>query len=208
MVIIAAVLAYFIGNINPAILIGRAYGVDVRKTGSGNAGTTNAIRSIGKKAGALTFAIDVFKGWLCFFAASEIGTMPMALICGFFVVLGHMYPAVFKFKGGKGVATAFGALLAACWWFALILIAVVIVMAAIFRRVSLGVMAAAAVALVIAFNAEIMDKLSGAADYFPWWVLLIIALVVWKHRGNINRLVHGTEPKLSFGKSDKKKEEA
>jgi len=225
---IAAVCAYFLGNINPAIIIGRAKGVDIRAQGSGNAGATNALRSLGKKAGALTFAIDVVKGWAGYFIPyavfskvllyqMEEGTaymiwylpivLPAAMLCGLCVVIGHMYPAVFGFRGGKGVATAFGVLLAAAPLYALVLLAVVIVFTAIFRIVSISVMIAVAVALVLVFWGGGFQGESFFYDvgflqfnvYQPLWVIVILALVVFKHRENIKRLFKGEEKKLSFG---------
>ena len=244
-IVIAAVGAYFLGNVNPAIIIGRAKGVDIRAQGSGNAGATNALRSLGKKAGAVTFVIDVAKGWAgyyvplmvfrqlalmnesvmsgmgselsCVFEAAHstvnLSILPPAMLCGLCVVLGHMYPAVFRFRGGKGVSTTFGALLAASPLYALILLAVVIVFTAIFRRVSLSVMIAVAAALVLVFwnGYFLQDTLIYYVGFMrfsvfdPLWVVIILALIVFKHRGNIARLVRGEEPKLSFG--GKKKEE-
>ena len=244
-IVIAAVCAYFLGNVNPAILIGRARGVDIRAQGSGNAGTTNALRSLGKKAGALTFVIDVIKGWagyyvpllICMgvalnneglsfrtvlpllseptaFVAWNAAVYAPAMLCGLCVVLGHMYPAAFGFRGGKGVATAFGVLLGVSWAYALILLAVVVVFTAIFRRVSLSVLIAVAVALAIVFYGYAQTDTGFFhiyntgfmifSTYMPLWIIILLALVVWKHRGNIKRLIKGEEPKLSFG-SDKGK---
>ncbi len=246
LIAVAGVCAYFLGNVNPAILIGRAKGIDVRAQGSGNAGATNALRSMGKKVGALTFVIDVAKGWAGYYvplsvflyvslsneevfnglassqlAASEAAhtlwsmtaTAP-AMLCGLCVVLGHMYPAVFGFRGGKGVATAFGVLLAASWAYALVLLGVVVLFTLIFRRVSLSVLIAVAAAIVLAFWPGGMQADSffynvgffQFNDFQPLWVVIILALVVWKHRANIGRLVKGQEPRLSF--SGKKKDEA
>ena len=219
-IVIAAVCVYFLGNINPAILIGRAKGIDIREQGSGNAGATNAMRSLGKKAGAATFLIDVLKGWVGFFvpytiflrfllqdeaiASSGIqetlGALTIvsshSMLCGLCVALGHMYPAAFGFRGGKGVATAFGVLLGYSWPIALILFGIVIVFTAIFRRVSLSVMIAVAVALVIA----LLPNYGPPERYPQLWIIILLVLVVWKHRSNIKRLFKGEEPKLSFGR--------
>ena len=201
--IIAAVCAYFLGNINPAILIGKAKGIDIRAQGSGNAGATNAMRSLGKKEGALVFGIDVVKGWAGYFVPSLIIVRIIggdttayfsAMLCGLCVVLGHMYPAIFGFKGGKGVATTFGVLLAASWQYALILFGIVIVFTLIFKRVSLSVMIAVAAAVIL----FILGIPSNAILMSPLWTMLILALVVWKHRGNIKRLVKGEEPPLDL----------
>ena len=212
---ISAVGAYFLGNINPAIIIGRAKGIDIRAQGSGNAGATNALRSLGKASGALTFIIDVVKGWAGYFLPLIIfKDIPLSLLCGLCVVIGHMYPAIFGFRGGKGVSTTFGVLLSASPVYALILLAVVIVFTVIFRRVSLSVMIAVAVALVLIFWGGGFQGESFLYDvgflqfnvYEPLWVIIILALVVWKHHENIKRLLRGQEPKLKFGsgKKDKK----
>lgn len=198
-ILAAAICTYFLGNINPAIIIGRAKGVDIRQQGSGNAGATNALRSLGGKAGALTFIIDVAKGWIGFYfliAVWGVAAFAPAMLCGLCVVLGHMYPVIFGFRGGKGVSTVFGVLLAASWLYALILLAIVIVLTLIFRRVSLSVMIAVIAALVIVFWNG-----AGLTDIDPLWTVILLALVVWKHRSNISRLIKGQEPKLSFGKN-------
>jgi len=195
LLVLAAVCAYFAGNINGAILIGKAYGVDVRKEGSGNAGTTNALRSLGKKAGAVTFATDVAKGWAVFFLASHFGSIALAYLCGLCVVLGHIWPVTLGFKGGKGVATTFAVLLAAAWPFALILLGVVALFIAIFRRVSLAVLIAVATGLVLCFS-----RAGGlAAGIDALWLVVLFALIVWMHRANIGRLLRGEEPKLTLG---------
>jgi glycerol-3-phosphate acyltransferase PlsY len=190
--------SYFTGNINPAIIIGRIHGVDVRSEGSGNAGTTNAIRTIGKKAGALTFAIDVLKGWGPLTAITHIlgienGGAEFAFLCGIFIIIGHMWPVVFGFKGGKGVATAFGILLFLDWRLALALIGVVIALTLATRIVSLSVLVACVLAIPLSY---ILDR-----PYLPG-VVIIIALVVFKHRANIGRIIRGEEPKLSVGNKD------
>jgi len=196
---IAAVAAYFLGNVNPAIIIGRAKGIDIREQGSGNAGATNALRALGKKVGAITFVIDVVKGWAGFFIPLIIfKDLSLAMLCGLCVVLGHMYPAVFGFRGGKGVATAFGVFLAASWLFAVILLAVVALFAAISRRVSLSVMIAVIVAIVLVFT---ITSFNSVID--PLWLIIILAFVVFKHRANIARLIKGEEPKLNFGSGKK-----
>jgi glycerol-3-phosphate acyltransferase PlsY len=203
-IVISAVGTYFLGNINPAILIGRAKGIDIRAKGSGNAGATNAARSLGKKAGAATFLIDVVKGWAGFYILIAIwgaSAIAPAMLCGLCVVLGHMYPVFFGFRGGKGVATVFGVLLAASWLYALILLGIVIVCTLLFKRVSLSSMIAAAAAIVLVF-------LGGPliTEAQPLWVIILMALVVWKHRSNIKRLIKGEEPKFSLGgKTENKK---
>ncbi|GHU64801.1 glycerol-3-phosphate acyltransferase [Clostridia bacterium] len=216
--LVACVAAYFAGNINPAILLGKARGIDIRAQGSGNAGATNAARSLGKKAGLLTFVIDILKGWIVCFLAGAIGfglsstdspdKLLLSMLCGFFVILGHMWPVTFGFKGGKGVSTTFGVLLFFNPIFALSLFGIVIIVTLIFRRVSLSVLIAVAFALVVVWQTGgALTESVGNYDvlYFvfntwiPIWTTVIFVLIIWKHRSNIARLVRGQESKLSFG---------
>jgi glycerol-3-phosphate acyltransferase PlsY len=193
--LIACALAacYFIGNINPAILIGKAYGVDVRSEGSGNAGMTNAMRTIGKRAGVMTFLIDLAKGVLPALVASQFAPAPFAALCGVFVVAGHIWPAVYGFRGGKGVSTCFGVILALSPVLALILLAVVLAGAFISKRVSVGTLLACACAAPAAYLMDPGDMPE---------ILAAVALVVISHRANIARLVRGEEPRMSFGARD------
>ncbi|MDR1068281.1 MAG: glycerol-3-phosphate 1-O-acyltransferase PlsY [Clostridiales Family XIII bacterium] len=185
-----AAASYFAGNINPAIILGRMRGVDVRAEGSGNAGTTNALRTLGKKSGAIVFAVDVLKGVIVALLAAQLLSLAAGMVCGICVILGHLWPAVFGFRGGKGVATTFGVLLAVQPLLALLLIAIVIIIVALTRMVSLGVCLAAlaAVPLGLLFG-----------SWYPAWMAVVAALVLVKHRSNIGRIIRGEESKLSFG---------
>jgi glycerol-3-phosphate acyltransferase PlsY len=194
LIVCIAALCYFIGNINPAILIGRAYGVDVKREGSGNAGMTNAMRTIGKQAGVLTFVIDVAKGLLPTLLVSHVAGASFGMLCGALVIVGHIWPVAYGFNGGKGVSTCFGVMLAFDARLALILLALVLLWAFVTKRVSAGTLIACACAAPIAYVIDPADVLL---------TLIIIALVVISHRANIVRLVHGTEPKMSFGNRDK-----
>jgi glycerol-3-phosphate acyltransferase PlsY len=193
LIICIAVGCYFIGNINPAILIGKAYGVDVKREGSGNAGMTNAMRTIGKRAGVLTFIIDVAKGLFPTLIVGHVAGMSFGMLCGILVAVGHIWPVVYGLSGGKGVSTCFGVVLAFDARLALILIALVLLWAFVTKRVSAGTLIACACAVPIAYFLDPMDVLP---------TLIIIALVVIGHRGNIVRLLKGTEPKMSFGNRD------
>ena len=188
--IFVGVVSYLIGNISPAILIGRLHGIDIRSEGSGNAGTTNVLRVLGAKAALATLAIDVFKGFLAVrislgMDAGDYGSM-IAFAC---VVLGHIYPALYKFRGGKGVATSLGAALALNWpsAFALILIAILVV--GFTKKMSLGsILAAVAYPFLIWF-------------YYPAALPVAVAmalLVIVKHRSNIVRLVKKEEPSINI----------
>ncbi|MBQ6401112.1 MAG: glycerol-3-phosphate 1-O-acyltransferase PlsY [Firmicutes bacterium] len=197
MLILAAVYlaAYFLGNISPSTILARARGIDIKKEGSGNAGTTNALRVMGKKAAIITLVVDILKGvvavllgWL---AAGQIGAMG----CTLAVMLGHVWPIVFRFKGGKGVATSFGALLALNPLIALIELLIVAVATLISKRMSLGSVTGIILLPAVAFWR--MPEFTGIA------VILAVVMLI-KHRENIVRLVHGEEPKLGFLDKDKK----
>ena len=194
--IAAIVISYFLGNISPSILIGKAQGVDIRKQGSGNAGTTNALRVLGKKAAAAVLIIDILKGVVAVLLGRYIGGQELAMYCGLAVFAGHIWPAAFGFRGGKGIATAFGVALA---WEPLLGLAELAV-AAIFlgttKRVSVGSIAAA---IIFPFAAYYFDH-----SYLPVAVVMGVIVLV-KHRKNIVRLIKGEEPKVSFKKQEEKK---
>lgn len=193
--VLVIVLAYFLGNISPSTLLARAAGLDIKKEGSGNAGTTNALRVLGKKAALITLTVDIGKG----FAAVQIGyllsTPLAAMLCALAAFAGHVWPVVFKFKGGKGVAVAFGALLGVNWQLALTALAVVVVVVALTRMVSLGSITAAVSFPVAAYFMEPDFIYIGSA---------MALLVIFTHRGNIKRIIKGEENKLSFSKKSGK----
>jgi glycerol-3-phosphate acyltransferase PlsY len=189
--ILSALVAYLLGDISPAILISKALGGDIREKGSGNAGSTNMLRNYGKKAAIATLAIDVLKG----VAAVKIGGLLAgaggAYIAAVFVMIGHIWPAFFGFKGGKGVATALGTLLAVDWRMALIVLVFALAIMAISKMVSLGSVCAAAALPPLSFF-----MLRG----FTLYGLVMAAIVIFKHRSNIKRILDGTESKLDFSK--------
>lgn len=198
-IIATIVLAYFMGNISPAILIGRMYGVDIKKEGSGNAGTTNVLRVLGKKAAAATLLIDVFKGVFAVLLGKLVGmyflpadkAVYLTMACGLAVFCGHIWPAAFGFKGGKGVATAFGVLMAVSPVLGLAELAVVVVVVLLSRMVSLGSVAAA---VAFPFIANQYDS------RYLGWGLIMALIVLYKHNANISRIVKGEESKISFKK--------
>ena len=201
--------AYLIGGIPFGYLIGRLRGIDVRTVGSKNIGATNVFRTVGKKWGLLAFACDVLKGLLPTLAAkayapTALTWLPLAV--GIACVLGHMLTPYMKFRGGKGVATAFGMLIGlipALVGVAFLLFAIVF---ALSHYISLGSCSAAAF-LAITIWFPILGT-AGAADLPQAILVTLIALfVIWKHRANISRLVHGTENKIYLFKSSKGKQE-
>ncbi len=190
---------YFIGGIPFGYLIGRLRGVDVRTVGSKNIGATNVFRTVGKKWGLLAFACDMLKGLLPTFAAKCWGGP--ALWVGVACVVGHMLTPYMKFKGGKGVATAFGMLLGlvpGVVGTAFLLFAVVF---ACSNYISLSSCSAAAF-LAIAIWFPVLDS-EGATNLPQCLLITAIALfVIWKHRSNIGRLLHGTESKIYLFKKN------
>src|SRR6266853_3892880 len=193
--------AYFLGSIPFGLVLARLFGSsDVRKAGSGNIGATNVARVVGPLAGILTLVFDTAKGaaavWLAGRVTGESATW--MTIAAFAVLLGHCFPVWLKFKGGKGVATALGVFLALSPLAAVSALLLFILFVAYWRFVSLGsVAAAAAMPLLIYFL--------WAPRHAPPMVvnvgtLAIALLVIYKHDGNLQRLVEGTEPQFSFGK--------
>ncbi len=194
------IVAYFLGNISPASLLGKAAGVDIRKEGSGNPGTTNVLRVMGKKAAALTLLIDVLKGVLAVLIGKWAGGETLALLSGLAVFLGHIFPVVYGLKGGKGIATALGILLTLHPLLALSCLAVAILGFVFFQRVSVGSLMAAVALPIFAYR------------YMPGGVgiLSVMALIVIiKHKSNIQRLIKGQEPKINLKskKTNKEKQE-
>lgn len=185
---ILVLIAYLMGSLSTAIIVCRLMGLpDPRTTGSQNPGATNVLRIGGKKAAAITLAGDAVKGLMPVLIGYAFQQTPANLgIIGFAAFLGHLYPVFFSFKGGKGVATAFGAILGISWMVGLAVLATWLVMAKLFKISSLSALTAALLTPV----------------YF-WFIeanlpLLIISIVmsvmlIFRHRSNIRNLIKGTE---------------
>lgn len=189
LVVIAA--AYFIGNISPAIILGKLNGVDIKKEGSGNAGTTNVLRVLGKKAAVITLIVDILKGFLAVKLGFLVCGYGAGALCAVAVFCGHIWPCLYHFKGGKGVATAFGTLLAINWILALSVLGVVAVFVALTQRMSVG-------SLMGAVSFPVLSWFLEPGFLGPGIIMAIIVIV--KHRANIGRLLRGEEPKMSFKK--------
>lgn len=189
-IILLIVFAYVIGSVPSGFILGKLRGVDVRVIGSGNVGATNVARAVGKSQGVITLIADAAKGYLPVLAALQLGqdsvTVALTAIAAF---LGHLYPLFLKFQGGKGVATGFGALLALAPMAALVLVVVFVLVAGATRIVSLGSLATAAAA-----------PLSLWLFYQPPVIVgmgfVLGAMVIIRHRGNIQRLLARTEPRF------------
>ncbi|MBR3943308.1 MAG: glycerol-3-phosphate 1-O-acyltransferase PlsY [Clostridia bacterium] len=195
--VIAAVAAYLIGSLNGALVIGKIMGVDIRTKGSGNAGATNAVRILGKKTGYIVFLLDFIKGILAVLAAKLIFDENEASLAALFVVLGHVYPVYFGFKGGKGISTIVGVIaildwrifvFAAVWMIGMILITKIVSLSTL-----TGVLGVTILFAVLHWGNWILIAVSA--------LLTVITFV--KHRANIKRLLNGTENK--FGKKKQEK---
>lgn len=196
-----AVVAYLIGSISPSILLAKSKGVDIKKEGSGNAGTTNTLRVLGPKAAVVTLIIDVCKGFLAVYLGAYLSSFAGAFVmnqttylCAVAVVCGHIWPIFFRFKGGKGIATAFGAILAVNWMVALMCLAIVALGVLISRRMSVGSLLGGLALPFLCLYFE-FDFLMGA--------FFLAVLVIHTHRANLVRLRNHTEPKINFGSKDK-----
>lgn len=195
--IIWIVGAYLVGSISFGILISKLFGLaDPRTVGSGNPGATNVLRSGKKSAALLTLLGDALKGWLPVWLAMQ-NNMLMWVVSsvGIAVFLGHLYPIYFKFKGGKGVATALGVMLAISPFLALAAFVTWIIVFAASRYASLASIVAALFAPMHAYY-----YLRPYKDYFLM-LLVLCVLLIWRHRTNIQKLLNGTES--GFGKKKK-----
>lgn len=195
--------AYLIGAIPFGFLIGKMRGVDVRTVGSRNIGATNVFRTVGKKWGLVAFALDFLKGFLPTLAAARglLVTMPVAV--GIACVVGHMLTPYMRFKGGKGVATAFGMLVALVPGLVGVAFAIFAICFALSHYISLGSCAAAAFLAVGVWFKWL--GCAGTDDLAQAILVCAIALfVIWKHRANIKRIIAGCENKIYlFGRQQK-----
>ena len=200
-----AIIAYAIGSINFSVILSKKMaGFDVRKKGSGNAGTTNMLRSVGKKAAAITLICDILKGIVSILIAIVIGNIiknidkaALVQIAGISVVLGHTFPVFFEFKGGKGVATSLGVLLLINWKIGLICLVFGVILIALTQMVSLGSIASAILFPVLTIFINECYIIPGNYIIFS---IIICIFVAYNHRSNIKRLLNGTENKISFKK--------
>ena len=208
--ILVAIIAYLIGSVNFSVIFSKKFaGFDVREKGSGNAGTTNMLRSVGKKAAAITLVCDILKGVVAIGIAILFGYIPdmnkelLLQIAGVAVILGHTFPVFFGFKGGKGVATSLGVLLLSNWQIGLICLVFALVLMILTRMVSVGSCAAAilfpVLTLFINEHYTVLTEGKSGNVYFIYSVILAI-IVLFNHRENIKRLLNGTENKISFNK--------
>ena len=195
-VAIVALGAYLLGSVSFAIVVSRVMALpDPRSYGSGNAGATNVLRSGSKAAAVLTLLGDAGKGTLAVWLAAQWRPEPAVLAAAALAVfLGHLYPVFHRFQGGKGAATAAGVLLGLDWRLGAGTLATWLIILVFLRYSSLASLVAAAFASLAAFALLGMDARLPA-------VLAMAALLVWRHRANIARLVAGTEPRIGAKKT-------
>jgi len=182
--------AYLLGSIPSGYVLGKLSGVDVRQAGSGNVGATNVARAVGKRQGVLTLLADALKGMAPVAIGLWMQLQPetIAMVASA-VFLGHLYPIFLEFRGGKGVATGLGALLIIAPMATMLLVGVFVAVAFPTRLVSLSSIIAAALAPLVLW-------LFFQPPAIVWMGAFLAAMIVWRHRGNIQRLLAGTEPRF------------
>lgn len=185
------ILGYLSGSVLFGEIIAKAKGVDLRSVGSGNVGATNVSRALGKKFGVLVFILDMLKGFLPTIIALKLRSpesITLTLV-GIACVIGHMFPLFHRFRGGKGVATAFGVVLAISGTAAGVLLLTWAVVLFITRYVSVA-------SMIASFSSVLLFLASGYPPNLTLMALFISILIVYKHTSNIQRLIAGEEPKI------------
>lgn len=192
--VLCAILGYLLGNIQTGLIVGRLKSnIDLRNHGSGSSGATNALRTLGRQSALLTLLGDMLKGVLASGVGMIVAGWHGGMVAAVFVVIGHIWPVFFNFHGGKGVATTIGAMVMLLPWHTLIMVAVGIGVLLLTKTVSLASISGAAVFLIMGIVSAIVRQ-----DWFLFaFTILMAALVVFAHRGNIDRIVHGKENKIS-----------
>jgi glycerol-3-phosphate acyltransferase PlsY len=201
--LICIIAPYLLGSMNFAIIISKAkYGSDIRNHGSKNAGMTNMMRTYGKSAAALTLGGDALKAIISGVIGYVTIGMYGAYIAGMFCILGHMFPVYYKFKGGKGVVTAYASILMCDPVVFLVLLLIFVIIVAFTKYISLGSV------MCMLIYPVILDRMhkffNGVTGPYVIIAILNAALIIFMHRENIKRLLKGNESKFSFKKSEKK----
>lgn len=222
-----AIVAYLLGSVNTSIIVGRLYGIDIRKEGSGNAGLTNTLRTLGKRAALVVLVGDVLKGIVAillakvlapvlttkFLLGDNVIDVPVVYtelsmqIAGAAVILGHIFPVFYGFKGGKGVLTAIVVILMTQWQVGLACIAVFLVAVLLTRYVSLGSILAAFSCpfFLITFEKNISEEIMTNTLSWIFFDTILAVIVIWGHRENLVRLFKNKERKLGEKKEEYEK---
>ena len=196
--------AYLLGSIPTGFLVAKARGIDIRTVGSGNIGATNVFRTLGKPAGIFVLLVDGLKGWLAVVVLGQwLGSLLtpadsqtiewLAVTAGVGAILGHNYTCWLYFKGGKGIATSAGALLALVTWAFLIILVIWVIVFALSRYVSLA-------SICAAFALPFATYLTRESRTMVLVTAGLAALAIYKHRSNIQRLIKGTESRIGSKK--------
>lgn len=183
-------ISYILGNISPSYLLAKKKNnVDIRTVGSGNAGTTNTLRYLGKKAAVIVLLVDALKGAVASYMGYRLGGVEIGYLCAITVVVGHVFPILLKFKGGKGVATSIGSILVLEPVMVLIAVAIGVLFIYRYRYVSLG-----AIAGIFTYTVQMFWF--GARGIPLFVAVMLLFFVTFTHRANLLRLFQGTERKI------------
>lgn len=211
LIFLGAIIAYFIGSFNTAIILSKSMsGDDIREMGSGNAGMTNMMRNYGKKAGVITLICDMIKGILCvtvvtlllraFGEENYSVIMVGQYVAALFAVIGHIFPIYYGFKGGKGIAVIVGAILLVDFRVALTCLAVFLILVYFTKMVSVGSICAIAMFPVTTLIYQTFLTKMEAGLYNMFIALLVAVIIIYKHHENITRILNGTENKIGSNK--------
>ena len=192
--VIFFIVAYLLGSVPGGYIMARIKNVDIINQGSGNAGATNVLRTMGKKEAAITLIFDGAKGFLVIYAAQMLNFSPqLVLLSGILVIIGHNWPVFFGFKGGRGIATSLGILVGLSWQVILVVLVFGLLVIGISRYVSLGSITGA---VILPF---VMYFLGLHTVYIIFGIIMSVLGIV-RHTPNIKRLLEGTENKIGKGR--------
>ena len=190
--VLAIIIGYVLGNIAPSYFVGKKLrNIDIREHGSGNAGATNTWRVLGARPGIFVFVIDMLKGVIAVAIGNALGGETGAMLAGGAVILGHNYPVILGFKGGKGVATSIGVVLYLMPWVAVTCGIIGAIIIRTTRYVSLA-------SICGMISAPIFAAIYGNEKKYVFMTLFIAILGIYRHRSNIKRLLNGTESKVNL----------
>ena len=201
---VIVVAGYLLGNISMGLIVSERYHMDIREHGSGNAGTTNVLRTLGWLPSVLTLVGDVLKSFLACMLGKWLAGAPGLLVGGFMAVVGHNWPAFSGFRGGKGMAASLGIIFALSWQMALGFLGLEVLVAALTGYVSV-----ASLTTAVAFPIVMGIVYRNSPDFWMYFIfaILLAAAAIFSHRANIRRLLSGTENRLNFKKIKVKPEE-
>ena len=198
------VAGYLLGNISMGLIVSERYHMDIREHGSGNAGTTNVLRTLGWLPSVLTLVGDVLKSFLACMLGKWLAGAPGLLVGGFMAVVGHNWPAFSGFRGGKGMAASLGIIFALSWQMALGFLGLEVLVAALTGYVSV-----ASLTTAVAFPIVMGIVYRNSPDFWMYFIfaILLAAAAIFSHRANIRRLLSGTENRINFKKIKVKPDE-